>query len=110
MGNLLGIVARDLKDSQSKKASRSHYVLTALVSKMRRGTEPPPHVHSQEDEFLYVLLGDVTFYADGQVFSAAAGECIFLPRGTPHPSLWHRRRSAQLCLSRRVAFSTQSTK
>jgi uncharacterized cupin superfamily protein len=28
-----------------------------IVAKARRGTEPPPHVHSREDEFMYLLLG-----------------------------------------------------
>jgi quercetin dioxygenase-like cupin family protein len=58
-----------------------------IVSKMRRGTEPPPHVHSREDEFLYVLSGEIAFYVDCQVLRVATGECIFLPRGVPHAFL-----------------------
>ena len=54
------------------------------ISKIRRGTEPPPHVHSREDEFLYVLSGELRFYVDEQVFQVTAGECIFLPRRVPH--------------------------
>lgn len=57
------------------------------VSKMRRGTEPPPHVHSREHEFMYLLSGVMSFYVDGQVFEIAAGECMFLPRGVPHAFL-----------------------
>ena len=55
-----------------------------LVSRMREGTEPPPHVHSREDELFYVLSGDLRAYVGGEVFTLAAGECIFLPRGIPH--------------------------
>jgi quercetin dioxygenase-like cupin family protein len=73
--------------SQMAGTADNNGAFDVLVSKMRRGTEPPPHVHSREDEFLYVLSGEVTFYAVGQVFSAAAGECVFLPRGIPHAFL-----------------------
>ena len=55
-----------------------------VISKMRRGTEPPPHVHSQEDEFFYVLSGEMRAYVDGEVFTVTAGECMFFPRRTPH--------------------------
>jgi hypothetical protein len=51
---------------------------------MRRGTEPPPHVHSREDEFFYVLSGEMRAYVDGEVFSVTAGECMFFPRRKPH--------------------------
>lgn len=58
-----------------------------VVSKIRRGTEPPPHVHSREDEFVYVLSGEMRFYVDGEVFTVTAGECMFLPRRRPHAFL-----------------------
>jgi quercetin dioxygenase-like cupin family protein len=58
-----------------------------VISKMRRGTEPPPHVHSREHEFMYLLSGMMRFYVDDQVFTVAAGECMFLPRGVPHAFL-----------------------
>jgi quercetin dioxygenase-like cupin family protein len=54
------------------------------ITKMRRGTEPPPHVHSREDEFFYILSGEMKVYADGEVFQVTAGECMFLPRGKSH--------------------------
>ena len=55
-----------------------------VISKMRRGTEPPPHIHSREDEFFYVLSGKIRVYVGGEVFSVTAGQCIFLPRRKPH--------------------------
>ena len=58
-----------------------------LIDKMRRGTEPPPHVHSREDEFFYILSGEIRFYVDGEVFTVTAGECMFLPRRKPHAFL-----------------------
>ena len=55
-----------------------------VISKVRRGTEPPPHVHSREDEVFYILSGQMNFYVDGEVFAVTSGECMFLPRGVPH--------------------------
>src|SRR5215469_10928207 len=37
------------------------------IGRMGRGTEPPPHVHSREDEFFYVLSGEIRFYVDDDV-------------------------------------------
>jgi len=55
-----------------------------VISRIRRGTEPPPHVHSREDEFFYVFSGEISVYVDGEVFTVTAGECMFLPRRKPH--------------------------
>ena len=55
-----------------------------VISRIRRGTEPPPHVHSREDEFFYVFSGEMSVYVDGEVFTVTAGECMFLPRRKPH--------------------------
>ena len=57
------------------------------IFKVRPGTEPPPHVHSREDEFFYILSGEMRFYVDGEVFTVADGECMFLPRLKPHAFL-----------------------
>ena len=48
------------------------------------GTEPPPHVHSREDELFYVLEGEFDVYVGEEVFNGKTGECIFLPRFKPH--------------------------
>ena len=58
-----------------------------IVTKMRRGTEPPPHVHSQEDALFHILSGAMRVYLEGEVFSVTARECMFLPRRKPHAFL-----------------------
>lgn len=58
-----------------------------VVSKMRKGTEPPPHVHSREHEFFYVLAGKLKVYVEGAILQAEAGDCVFLPKGNPHAFL-----------------------
>jgi quercetin dioxygenase-like cupin family protein len=58
-----------------------------LIVKMRRGTEPPPHVHSREDELFHLFAGEVTIYADGKTFHLKAGDYMFMPRDIPHAFL-----------------------
>jgi quercetin dioxygenase-like cupin family protein len=58
-----------------------------IESKMRKGTEPPPHVHDREDELFYILTGEIKVFADGKVFTVSAGESVFLPRKASHAYL-----------------------
>jgi quercetin dioxygenase-like cupin family protein len=58
-----------------------------VESKMKKGTEPPPHIHDREDELFYVLAGELKIFADGKTFNVAAGESAFLPRKMPHAYL-----------------------
>jgi len=48
------------------------------------GSEPPPHVHSREDELFYALEGELDVYVGEEAFKVETGECIFLPRFKPH--------------------------
>lgn len=48
------------------------------------GGGPPPHRHAKEDEFFYVLSGEVIIFDDGKPVTATAGSAITLPRGTRH--------------------------
>jgi mannose-6-phosphate isomerase-like protein (cupin superfamily) len=55
-----------------------------VLSNMRSGTEPPPHLHTREHEFFYVLDGKLDVYVGDNVFQVGPGECAFLPLGRPH--------------------------
>jgi quercetin dioxygenase-like cupin family protein len=48
------------------------------------GNEPPPHVHTREDELFYVLEGEFDVYVGDEAFSLNTGESVFLPRLKPH--------------------------
>ena len=50
----------------------------------RRGSEPPLHMHNREDEIVYVLEGELTYYVGEETHNATAGTCVFLPRGCEH--------------------------
>jgi mannose-6-phosphate isomerase-like protein (cupin superfamily) len=45
---------------------------------------PPLHRHSHEDEWFYVLQGEITVEIDGERGVLSAGESSFAPRGTAH--------------------------
>ena len=44
----------------------------------------PLHVHHREDEWFYVLEGELTIWVDGQVIHAPAGSFVFGPQDSPH--------------------------
>src|ERR1700744_3543363 len=49
-----------------------------------RGAGSPLHVHSREDEWFYVIEGELTFWVDGETIVAPAGGFVFGPKGLPH--------------------------
>lgn len=48
------------------------------------GFGPPEHIHRDEDELFLILEGTLSFFTQGEKFSAGAGGCAFLPRGIAH--------------------------
>ena len=48
------------------------------------GTFVPPHIHPDQDEFIYVLDGHFDLYLDGNGATADAGDLIRLPEGIAH--------------------------
>jgi mannose-6-phosphate isomerase-like protein (cupin superfamily) len=45
---------------------------------------PPPHIHHREDEFYYVLEGELEILNGDRTFMASAGSFVHIPRGTLH--------------------------
>ena len=48
------------------------------------GVGSPWHVHPEEDEWFYVLEGEVTFWVADTRLSLTAGSFAFGPKGVPH--------------------------
>ena len=49
-----------------------------------RGSGSPLHLHHNEDEWFYVIDGELTFWVGGQVITAPAGSFVYGPREIPH--------------------------
>jgi quercetin dioxygenase-like cupin family protein len=69
-------------DSITRKASGPEMGVLEIV--MSPGNEPPLHVHKNEDEWFYVLDGEVTFHVGGENHRAKGGAFVSYPRGIPH--------------------------
>jgi mannose-6-phosphate isomerase-like protein (cupin superfamily) len=67
--------------AEKKDTNGAFLLVEALLAP---GTEPPPHVHSREDELFYVLEGEFDVYVGDDAFKVKAGECVFLPKFKPH--------------------------
>ena len=52
-----------------------------------QGAGSPLHVHSREDEWFYVIEGELTFWVGGETSVAPAGSFVFGPKGIPHTFL-----------------------
>jgi quercetin dioxygenase-like cupin family protein len=48
------------------------------------GTFVPPHIHPTQDEFIYLLEGQLELLLDGKDASVSPGDLIKLPMGIPH--------------------------
>ena len=46
--------------------------------------DAPLHIHTQHDEFFYVLEGEHVFTVGDIEFEAGPGDAVFGPRGVPH--------------------------
>jgi quercetin dioxygenase-like cupin family protein len=51
---------------------------------LERGRLVPPHVHTREDEYTYVLEGEIGIRIGDQIVQATAGCTVVKPRGIPH--------------------------
>ncbi|HLF69274.1 MAG TPA: cupin domain-containing protein [Gaiellaceae bacterium] len=52
-----------------------------------RGGGSPLHVHRNEDEWFYVIEGELTLWVGGEVIVAPAGSFVYGPRDVPHTFL-----------------------
>jgi quercetin dioxygenase-like cupin family protein len=48
------------------------------------GEEPPLHIHKNEDEWFYMLDGEVSFHVGHETFRGQPGSFVLFPRGIAH--------------------------
>jgi quercetin dioxygenase-like cupin family protein len=63
------------------------------------GGGPPPHVHSREDEWFYVLEGEMTFQVGDRRETVAAGTSVHMPVGVPHAFLNESGRTSRMLIT-----------
>src|SRR5258708_13220988 len=51
------------------------------------GTFVPPHIHPDQDEYLYILEGRLDFFLDAAQEHPTARDTVPLPMSTPHAHL-----------------------
>ena len=64
------------------KASSPEVGVTDVV--IKPGQEPPLHIHKNEDEWFYMLEGEVTFHVGKDSHRGQTGAFVSFPRGIPH--------------------------
>jgi uncharacterized cupin superfamily protein len=79
---LNGVVWNILGQTYTLKQVSEHSM--AWHAKFPAGTFVPPHVHSMQDEFIYVLTGQYTIWLDGKEALANPGDLVRLPQRIPH--------------------------
>ena len=73
-------------DTMTLKATgeRTGGSLVLIENLTAPGGGPPPHVHTREDEFFYVLDGTFEIRIGDQLHEVGPGGFAFVPRGTVH--------------------------
>lgn len=51
---------------------------------LKKGFEPPLHIHSKEDESSFILDGEIRYQAGERDIYARAGDFVHLPKLVPH--------------------------
>lgn len=77
---------RVLVDNITVKVDKSE--TGGLFTVVETNNEPdagvPPHYHTNEDEFFYVVEGEVEFMVNGETIIARDGDSVYGPRNIPH--------------------------
>ncbi len=63
-------------------------VFSLVECTLEPGRLVPPHVHTREDEYTYVLEGEIGLRIGDQIVQATAGCTVEMPRGIPH-TFWN---------------------
>jgi quercetin dioxygenase-like cupin family protein len=58
--------------------------MTLFQTESPAGAGPPLHIHEDQDEWLYVLEGEIRVRVGDDILPVPAGGFVFLPRGTAH--------------------------
>jgi quercetin dioxygenase-like cupin family protein len=71
-----------------------------------KGAGSPLHVHHREDEWFYVIEGELSFWVGGKTIQAPAGSFVFGPRDIPHTFLVNSEQSRFLLVTEPGGFES----
>jgi quercetin dioxygenase-like cupin family protein len=71
-----------------------------------QGAGSPLHVHHREDEWFYVIEGELTFWVGGQRIEAPAGTFVYGPRDIPHTFAVDSREARFLLVTEPAGFES----
>ena len=80
-GKVLPIPGHKITAKISGESTDNRFVLAELEL---TGDGPPRHIHKTEDEFFYLLEGEVKFLLGEQIQIVKTGSTIIVPMGTVH--------------------------
>ena len=81
-GERLWIVGDTMTFKATGESTGGNLMLLENVSPP--GSGPPPHVHTREDEFFYVLEGSFVIRIGDELHDVEPGGFAYVPRGTVH--------------------------
>jgi quercetin dioxygenase-like cupin family protein len=81
-GEKIWITGDTVKIKASAAETGGAYTMVEAIASPGNG--PPPHIHKNEDETLYVLDGEFEIVNGEHLVSAKPGALAFVPRGTVH--------------------------
>jgi mannose-6-phosphate isomerase-like protein (cupin superfamily) len=81
-GERIWIVADTMALKATSESTGGSLVL--LENLTAPGGGPPPHIHTREDEFFYVLDGNFEIRIGVEVHAVGPGGFAYVPRGTVH--------------------------
>src|SRR5262245_3778452 len=96
-GRTVGVVGDTYRFLATGEDTDGKYALWEAI--VPPGGGPPPHVHSREEEGIYVRESEITFTVNGERVVASAGTFANLPVGTPHSFLNESPRPARMLIS-----------
>jgi quercetin dioxygenase-like cupin family protein len=70
--------------TQIVRGEHSNGALAVLEAINRPGEGPPLHVHTREDETVYVLEGEFRWKLGDELSTTGPGSFVFIPRGVAH--------------------------
>jgi len=65
-------------------AAETNGAFSLVKNLLRRGFDPPLHMHTREDENNFIIEGEIVYTIGEETIHAKAGDYVHLPKNIPH--------------------------